>query len=208
VGVYYAATQMEAQMCKFDPIAIVGGGNAAGQAALFLRRTSPRVYILIRGASLKTSMSRYLIDQIDRDPHIEVRPHTLVTALRGDGRLDGVELIDGASHQSSSLEVGALFVFIGATPCTHWLGGQLAADSDGFLLTGPDIPAALRDPHGPEPMFLETSRAGIFCVGDARSGSVKRCATAIGEGSMAVRLVLERLKSSGGLDSTAQQAAG
>ncbi len=197
VGVYYAATQMEAQMCGANPVAIVGGGNSAGQAALFLSRTSERVHILIRGASLKTSMSRYLIDQIERDPKIEVRPHTQVSALLGGDHLEGVELVESSSHQTTCLDDGALFVFIGATPCTQWLGGQLAADADGFLLTGPDIPATLHEPNGPAPMFLETSRAGIFCVGDVRSGSVKRCATAIGEGSMAVRLVFDRLRASG-----------
>jgi thioredoxin reductase (NADPH) len=202
VGVYYAATQMEAQMCIGSAIAIVGGGNSAGQAALFLRRICPQVYIMIRGASLETSMSRYLTDQIEQAENFEVRPHTQVTALRGHDHLDGVELVDGLLQQTSSLDVDALFVFIGATPYTGWLGGQLAADADGFLLTGSDIPLTLRDPHGPAPMFLETSRAGIFCVGDVRSGSVKRVATAIGEGSMAVRLVFDRLQASGSSAST------
>jgi thioredoxin reductase (NADPH) len=193
VGVYYAATQMEAQACTADPVAIVGGGNAAGQAALFLSRTSPRVYILIRGASLATSMSRYLIDQIERDPGIEVRPHTEVGGLLGQDQFEGVELVEIVSHLTSTLAVRGLFVFIGAKPGTDWLDSQLATDADGFLLTGPDIPEWQRDPDGPTPLFLETNRAGIFCVGDVRSGSIKRVATAIGEGSMAVRLVFDRL---------------
>jgi thioredoxin reductase (NADPH) len=197
VGVYYAATQMEAQACTAAPVAIVGGGNAAGQAALFLSRTSPRVYILIRGDSLAASMSRYLIDQIDRDPQIEVRPHTEVSGLLGSDGFEGVDLIESVSQQTSKLAIGGLFVFIGARPGTQWLDGQLAVDDDGFLLTGPDIPRSLRDSGGLTPLFLETSRPGIFAVGDVRSGSIKRVATAIGEGSMAVRLVFDRLGDSG-----------
>jgi thioredoxin reductase (NADPH) len=206
VGVYYAATQMEAQACAGGPVAIVGGGNSAGQAALFLSRTSPQVHIIIRGASLATSMSRYLVAQIERSPRIEVRPHTQVTALLGDDRLEGVEVVESVTHQTLRLAVRALFVFIGATPCTQWLDGQLATDADGFLLTGPAIPLEQRDPHGPMPLFLETNRAGIFCVGDVRSGSIKRVAAAIGEGSMAVRLLFERLQASGVLVANPPQA--
>ena len=194
VGVYYAATQMEAQATTGGPVAIVGGGNAAGQAALFLSRTSPHVSIIIRGASLATSMSRYLVDQIERSPRIEVRYHMQVNGLLGQDQIEGVELIESVSRQTSRLPVRGLFVFIGATPCTQWLDGQLAADADGFLLTGPDIPLSQREPGGRTPLFLETSRAGIFGVGDVRSGSIKRVATAIGEGSMAVRLVFDRLQ--------------
>jgi thioredoxin reductase (NADPH) len=199
VGVYYAATQMEAQACAGGPVAVVGGGNAAGQAALFLSRTSPRVYLLIRSASLATSMSRYLIDQIDHDSRIEVRPHTEVRGLLGEDQFEGVELVESESRQTSTLAIGGLFVFIGAKPGTNWLDGQLATDSDGFLLTGPDIPLSRREPGGRTPLFLETSRTGIFGVGDVRSGSIKRVATAIGEGSMAVRLVFDRLEDSGAM---------
>jgi thioredoxin reductase (NADPH) len=196
VGVYYAATQMEAQACRADPVAIVGGGNSAGQAALFLSRSSGRVHVIIRGTTLAGSMSRYLIDQIERDPRIIVRPRTQVTALIGHDQLEGVELVDGEGT-ASTLAVRGLFVFIGAQPSTKWLGGQLAEDDHGFVLTGSNIPAAqLEDPEL-VPLFLETSRPGIFAIGDVRSGSVKRAATAIGEGSMAVRLVYERLAAAG-----------
>ena len=197
VGVYYAATQMEAQACRADPVAIVGGGNSAGQAALFLSRSSARVHLIIRGATLATSMSRYLIDQIERDPRITVRPGTQVTALLGRDQLEGVELLDAVRTRTSTLAVRGLFVFIGAQPSTTWLAGQLAEDNHGFLLTDNSIPEGRLEDTGRRPLFLETSRPGVFAIGDVRSGSVKRAATAIGEGSMAVRLVFERISATG-----------
>ena len=198
VGVYYAATQMEAQACLPDPVAIVGGGNSAGQAALFLSRSSAEVHVIIRGETLATSMSRYLIDQIERNPRIAVMPRTQVTALLGNEQLEGIELLDTSRQQTSELAVRGLFVFIGAQPATGWLAGQLAEDARGFLLTGTSIPEAQLDGTGWMPLLLETSRPGVFAVGDVRSGSVKRTATAIGDGSMAVRLVFERLQATGG----------
>ena len=197
VGVYYAATQMEAQACRAAAVAIVGGGNSAGQAALFLSRSSARVHVIIRGEGLATSMSRYLIDQIERDPRITVMPTTEVTALLGEVELDGIELVDNSRGVTSTLAVRGLFVFIGAQPSTSWLGGQLAQDNRGFLLTGSTIPDAQLEDTERLPLFLETSRPGIFAVGDVRSGSVKRAATAIGEGAVAVRLVYERLPTTG-----------
>ena len=142
-------------------------------------------------------MSRYLIDQIERDPRITVRPRTQVTTLLGTDELEGVELLDTDRRQTSILAVRGLFVFIGAQPATGWLAGQLAEDAHGFLLTGRSIPEAQLEDREWAPLFLETSRPGVFAVGDVRSGSIKRVATAIGEGSMAVRLVFERLQATG-----------
>jgi thioredoxin reductase (NADPH) len=196
LGVYYAATQMEAQSCARGPVVIVGGGNSAGQAALFLARTCASVRLVVRAESLAGSMSRYLIDQIERDPHIHVSPRTEVVALVGSRELEGVELRDNGSQAVSVLPIGGLFVFIGAKPSTQWIDGQLAQDDHGFLLTGRDVPLASWEGID-TPLFLETSCPGIFCAGDVRSRSVKRVATAIGEGSMAVRLVFERLQATG-----------
>jgi thioredoxin reductase (NADPH) len=188
---------MEAQACRADPVAIVGGGNSAGQAALFLSGSSAGVHLIIRGETLATSMSRYLIDQIERHPRITVTPRTQVTALLGTDQLEGVELLDTRRQQTSVLAVRGLFVFIGAQPATGWVAAQLAEDAHGFLLTGSNIPEAQLEDRDWPPLFLETSRPGVFAVGDVRSGSVKRAATAIGEGSMAVRLVFERLQATG-----------
>ena len=197
VGVYYAATQMEAQRCTGSPVAIVGGGNAAGQAALFLSRSSPRVYLLIRGASLETSMSRYLIDQIDHDPASRFGPDTEVSGLLGEDQFEGVELVENESARDlAARHRGALRLHrrqardgLARRPARH---RRRRVPS-----TGPDIPLSRREPGALTPLFLETSRPGIFGVGDVRSGSIKRVATAIGEGSMAVRLVFDRLQGAG-----------
>ena len=206
VGVYYAATQAEAQACGTSPAAVVGGGNSAGQAALFLSRSRAEVHMLIRGDSLEASMSRYLIDRITQNPRIMVSPRTRVTALAGTGQLEAVRIRRAARPAESDLAIGGLFVFIGAKPRTGWLAGQLAEDSRGFLLTGTGIPVARLDDENMNPLFLETSRPGIFAVGDVRSGSVKRAAAAIGEGSMAVRLVFDRLQSAGTTDAISSSA--
>jgi thioredoxin reductase (NADPH) len=194
VGVYYAATQAEAQACGTGPVAIVGGGNSAGQAALFLSRSCDKVHVIVRRAALDETMSRYLIDRIERNPGIVVWPGTQVTGLTGTGKLASVRLRRAGLLEEQELPVGGLFVFIGAKPGTEWLAGQLAEDKNGFLLTGSDIPAEQLENERLTPLFLETSRPGIFAVGDVRSGSVKRVAAAIGEGSVAVRLAFERLQ--------------
>jgi thioredoxin reductase (NADPH) len=195
-GVYYAATQAEAQMCRADPVGVVGGGNSAGQAAVFLADRCSRVHVFIRRSSLDETMSRYLIDQIERHPRIVLEPRSQVDELLGNGRLRGVRVHD-PEHRSREIQVSALFVFIGAQPCTDWLQGQLASEN-GFLVTGGDLGAEEVELPGPRPLPLETSRPGVFCVGDARARSVKRVAVAVGEGSMAVRLVHERLASKSG----------
>jgi thioredoxin reductase (NADPH) len=193
-GVYYAATQAEAQLCSGDPVVIVGGGNSAGQAAMFLSERATRCQLLIRGDDLAKSMSRYLVDQVERNALIEVLTHSEVVELGGDRELETVTIADNRSGERTTVAARALFVFIGASPHTEWLQGQLATDDAGFLLTGRDLQGGhLVEFDGERPLFLETSRPGIFAVGDVHSGSVKRVASAVGEGSMAVRLIHERL---------------
>ena len=193
-GVYYAATQAEAQLCAADPVLIVGGGNSAGQAAMFLSRHASSCRLLIRGADLSASMSRYLIDELDRREQVELLTHSAIVELKGESVLEAVVIEDARSGIRRELESKALFVFIGASPHTDWLRGHVAMDEHGFLLTGRDIQGVDLVTHGDEPpFFLETSQPGIFAVGDVRSGSIKRVASAVGEGSMAVRLVHQRL---------------
>jgi thioredoxin reductase (NADPH) len=193
-GVYYAATQAEAQLCAGDPVVIVGGGNSAGQAAMFLSRGAAHCRLLIRGGDLGKSMSRYLVDQIERNDSIEVVRHAQVVELDGERELENVTIADTRSGERSRSDARALFVFIGASPHAEWLQGQLATDRAGFLLTGRDVADNdLVEFNGDRPLFLETSRPGIFAVGDVHSGSIKRVASAVGEGSMAVRLIHQRL---------------
>ena len=193
-GVYYAATQAEAQMCAGDPVIVVGGGNSAGQAAMFLSRNSVSCRLAIRGDDLGKSMSRYLVDEIERWERVEVLRRTQVIGLRGDTALEAVVIRDNSTGTTAELDARAMFVFIGASPHTGWLAGHVAMDEHGFLLTGRDVQGEQLAEYGDErPFFLETSRPGIFAVGDVHSGSIKRVASAVGEGSMAVRLVHERL---------------
>jgi thioredoxin reductase (NADPH) len=193
-GVYYAATQAEAQLCSGNPVVIVGGGNSAGQAAMFLSRAAAPCRLLIRGGDLAKSMSRYLVDQIERNDSIEVLKHSEVVELGGARDLETVTVADNRSGERTRLAARALFVFIGASPHTEWLHDQLATDEAGFLFTGRDLQGDdLAEFDGDHPLFLETSRPGIFAVGDVHSGSIKRVASAVGEGSMAVRLIHERL---------------
>jgi thioredoxin reductase (NADPH) len=193
VGVFYAATQMEAQVCAGEHVAIVGGGNSAGQAALFLSRHCDHVHILIRKPDLSSSMSWYLIDQIQRTSNITISGRTEVSALDGENALERLEVTRGGQRQEE-LAVRGLFLFTGAKPNTAWLSTCLATDEHGFVLTGDAVPREDLEDGLVAPLPLESSRPGVFCVGDARSGSTKRVATAIGEGSMALRLVFERLR--------------
>jgi thioredoxin reductase (NADPH) len=187
VSVFYEATLMEALVCAGDPVAVVGGGNSAGQAALFLARHAARVRLLIRSDDLRKDMSRYLADRIENSDAIDVLLHTEVRELIGgdrDGTLEALVVEDNSTGERRTLEAKALFVFIGAEPCTPWLAGEIAMDSKGFVLTGAE--AGSQSP-------LQTSRPGVLAVGDVRSGSIKRVASAVGEGSMAVRLVHDHL---------------
>jgi thioredoxin reductase (NADPH) len=191
VGVYYAATTMEAEMCAGSHVAIVGGGNSAGQAAVFLSSSVVQVTLMIRGPDLSRSMSRYLIDQIERIDNVQVRTCAEVEELLGERVLEGVVVRDKTTGERAQLRVKALFVFVGADPRTGWLGDEVMLDAKGFVLTGAELAASSGlDTH---PLALETSAPGVFAVGDVRSGSVKRVASAVGEGSMAVRLVHEHL---------------
>jgi thioredoxin reductase (NADPH) len=199
VSVFYEATLMEAMVCAGDPVAVVGGGNSAGQAALFLARHASRVRLLIRGGDLLKDMSRYLADRVEASPAIEVMRHTEVRELVGDdGALEALRVEDNRSGERRELDARALFVFIGADPCTPWLAGEIALDENGFVLTGPEAADGEWREAGREPLLLETSRPGVLAVGDVRAGSIKRVASAVGEGSMAVRLVHEHLAAAHG----------
>jgi thioredoxin reductase (NADPH) len=202
VSVHYAATQAEAQQCEGEEVAVVGGGNSAGQAALFLAGRTRRVYLLIRGDDLDRSMSRYLVDRVARAENVELLASTKVRELMGEDRLEGVVVEDNRSGTRRTLGARALFVFIGAEANTGWLEGSVELDERGFVLTGRELDgSALKEDswqeRSREPFLLETSLPGVFAVGDVRSGSIKRCASAVGEGSMAVRLVHQYLADSG-----------
>jgi thioredoxin reductase (NADPH) len=201
-SVYYAATQSEAALCQHDPVAVVGGGNSAGQAAKFLAGRAPRVYLLVRDGDLGKHMSRYLIDEILRDPRIEVLRNTEVCELVGDAELHAIVVRDNRSEHRTTIPARNLFVFIGATPNSGWLSGVVALDDHGFVLTGDEaLDAAARARWaqlGRRPMMLETSQPGVFAVGDVASSSVKRVAAAVGGGAMAVRLAFEQLGQQGG----------
>jgi thioredoxin reductase (NADPH) len=193
LGVYYAATQAESALCADDPVLIVGGGNSAGQAAMFLSQQAASCRLAIRGGDLGKSMSRYLIDELERREQVELMTYTEVAELKGEAVLEAVVVRDARTGARRELECRALFVFIGADPHTEWLRGHVAMDEHCFLLTGRDVQGEDLVAYSTEPFFLETSRPGIFAVGDVHSGSIKRVASAVGEGSMAVRLVHQRL---------------
>jgi thioredoxin reductase (NADPH) len=202
VDVHYAATEAEVQLCEGEEVAVVGGGNSAGQAALYLAGRTRRVYLLIRGDDLGKSMSRYLVDRIMNAENVELLANTKVGELLGEDRLEGVVVEDNRSGTRRTLSARALFAFIGAEANTGWLQGTVELDERGFVLTGRELDdSALEEDawreRSREPYLLETSLPGVFAAGDVRSGSIKRCASAVGEGAMAVRLVHQYLADAG-----------
>jgi thioredoxin reductase (NADPH) len=194
-GVYYAATKMEANLCGGSSVVIAGGGNSAGQAGLFLAESASSVTFVIRGPDLNKSMSRYLVDRIDADDRIEVRTNARVTGLEGGDTLSALRIAN--SDNEETLRCAALFSFIGADPASDWLSGCAALDRSGFVLTDRSLDTeqlgARWEGLGRAPLPFETSHPGMFAVGDVRSGSMKRVASAVGEGSAAVRSVHEYL---------------
>ena len=190
-GVYYGATHMEAQLCADDEVIVVGGGNSAGQAAVFLASNTKHVHMLVRSAGLAETMSRYLIRRIEEHSGITLRTHTEIEALEGDPDLERVRWRNSQTGIEETREIQHVFLMMGADPNTAWLDGCVARDEKGFVKTGSDLsPNELTGwPLARAPHMLETSRPGVFAVGDVRSGSVKRVASAVGEGSICVQLV-------------------
>jgi thioredoxin reductase (NADPH) len=193
-GVYYAATDLEARVCRGFNVLVVGGGNSAGQAAIYMAQQGSPVSLVVRRRELSETMSQYLIARIEADPRIEVLQHTEVRGLEGETHLERVTLEDNQTGERRTVECQGLFCFIGAVPATAWLAGCVALDRSGFVLTDRSLPeAATAAFGGRDPLPLETSTPGVFAVGDVRSGSLKRVAAAVGEGSSAVRSVHEYL---------------
>ena len=193
-GVYYAATPNEAQMCRGSDVVLVGGGNSAGQAAVYLSQNARKVFLIIRGDDLCKSMSAYLAHRILNTPNIELLRNTSITHMSGVDSLGAVEIVNNKTGEKQTLQTSAVFSFIGATPRTDWLPPEIEKDAKHFVRTGITL---TESPHWKlkrQPFLLETSRPGVFAAGDVRSGSVKRVASAVGEGSMSVQFVHEFLK--------------
>jgi len=192
-GVYYGATYIEAQLCQSEEVIVVGGGNSAGQAAVFLAQSASKVHMLVRSGGLKDTMSRYLIRRIEENPNIELHLYTEITALEGTERLDRVQWQNKNTGEKETRDIQHVFLMTGAAPGSSWLKDCIAMDERGFIKTGRDISdAELQAANWPltrPPLLLETSLPGVFAVGDVRSGNVKRVASAVGEGSISVHLV-------------------
>lgn len=193
VGVYYGATFIEAQLCGGEDVAVVGGGNSAGQAAVYLAGTARKVYMVVRSDGFAQSMSRYLIRRIEETPNIEVHPQTEIVALEGDDHVESVRWRNVQTGANDEQPIRHVFMMTGAAPNTAWLGGCVALDDKGFIKTGPDLSvddlSAAHWPLARAPYLFETSLPGVFAVGDVRDGSVKRVASAVGEGSVAISFV-------------------
>jgi thioredoxin reductase (NADPH) len=196
-GVYYGATFMEAQLCRGEDVVVVGGGNSAGQAAVFLAQTASRVYMLVRSAGLAETMSRYLIRRIEENPRIVLRSKSEIFSLEGAEHLDRIRWRDETGNVEVH-EIRHVFLMTGALPATDWLDGCVVLDENGFIKTGPDLSvedlAAARWPQARTPYLLETSLPGVFAVGDVRAGNIKRVASAVGEGSIAISFVHQVLR--------------
>jgi len=191
-GVYYGATYIEAQLCGKEDAIVVGGGNSAGQAAVYLSQTVSRVHMLVRSGQLSDTMSRYLIQRIEENPAIEMHYCTEIVGLDGDTQLERVTWKDKNTGETSTHDIRHVFIMAGASPRTDWLQGCVALDSKGFILTGRDLDPLVHNYHWPlqrVPQMLETSLPGVFAVGDVRAGNVKRVASAVGEGSISIYLV-------------------
>jgi thioredoxin reductase (NADPH) len=192
-GIYYGATATEARRCRGEEVVVVGGGNSAGQAAVFLAGTSSVVHMLVRSQGLADTMSRYLIRRIEETPNIKLRVNTQITSLDGTDELERVTVRTSPSGATETLPLRHVFLMTGAVPSTHWLSGCVALNEKSFILTGPDLPTQNLDPTlwsaTRRPEFFETSLPGIFAVGDVRCGSVKRVAAAVGEGSACIQQV-------------------
>jgi len=206
-GIYYGATFMEAQLCEKEELIVVGGGNSAGQAAVFLSQTASKVHMLVRSHQLSDTMSRYLVRRIEENPAIELHYKTEVVAIEGDSHLERITWLDKSSGEKSVHDIRHVFIMAGASPRTAWLKGCLAMDDKGFILTGRDLDAVKPNAPGEltpalnaadgnpawpldrRPQMLETSLPGVFAVGDVRAGNVKRVAAAVGEGAIAISLV-------------------
>jgi thioredoxin reductase (NADPH) len=191
-GIYYGATFMESQLCELEDLIVVGGGNSAGQAAVFLAQTARKVHMLVRSEHLSDSMSRYLIRRIEENPGIEVHYRTEIVALEGETHLERVQWQDKGSLETTTQNIRHVFIMTGASPRTDWLRDCLALDDKGFILTGRDLETVTRKSSWPltrPPYMLETSLPRVFAIGDVRSGNVKRVASAVGEGSIAIHLV-------------------
>jgi len=195
-GIYYGATYIESQICANEEVVVVGGGNSAGQAAVFLSQSASKVYMLVRSGELSETMSRYLIQRIEDNPRIELHYQTEIVGLEGNRRLERIIWLDGITGEKSVHNVAHVFIMTGAAPKTAWLRGCIALDDKGFVLTGRELDTIAGIPMRPftwplgrRPQMLETSLPGVFAIGDVRSGSVKRVASAVGEGAIAVHLV-------------------
>ena len=199
-GVYFGATAMEARLCANEEVFVVGGGNSAGQAAVYLAEHASHVHVCIRSASLEHSMSKYLIQRIEASPRITLHPHTEITKLHGETRLERVEAHNTQSGEALANEARHVFVFIGAAPNTEWLEDCVALDAKGFVRTGRDLAPNDFNPvewPGRAPHLLETNWPGVFAAGDARAGSTKRVASAVGEGSICVQFIHQTLAEQG-----------